>query len=56
MFKLMANEYCGLSITFFLETLWVYSDTILNGLAHHLQLILRGPADLCKAQAALDTL
>lgn len=57
MFKLMANEYCGLSIyIFLLETLWVYSDTILNRLAHHLQLILRGPADLRKAQAALDTL
>jgi hypothetical protein len=25
-------------------------------LAHDLQLILRGPADLCEAQAALDTL
>ena len=34
---------------FFLETLWVYPDTILNMLTHHLQLILRGPADLGKA-------
>jgi hypothetical protein len=41
---------------FLLETLWVYSDTILNGLTHHLQLILRRPADLRKAQAAFDTL
>lgn len=41
---------------FLLKTLWVYSDTILDRLTHHLQLILRGPADLSKAQAALDTL
>lgn len=37
-----------------LQTLWVYSET--STLAHDLQLILRGPADLGKAQAALDTL
>lgn len=41
---------------FLLETLWVYSDIMLDRLTHHLQLILWGPADLRKAQAALDTL